>query len=128
MLFPNIELFGFFLKSHVQVGNEFLIDEISNTPLMKSARTALQEYTIDLSLTITILERRFERITDITDTITSNNNDPPISHEDRDNEEEIQSTNNADELYETSERSDGLYICTVLSISKYTCKFFPGME
>ena len=57
MALLNIGISGLSLKSNVQVGNKFLMDEvIGKALLMKSMREAMQEYDAELPLDIAVLE------------------------------------------------------------------------
>ena len=53
----NIGIYGLAPKSNIQVGNEFLMDEvIGKASEMKSVRVAVQEYETYISLAISVLE------------------------------------------------------------------------
>ena len=62
MYLLNICLCGLVLKSNVQVGDEFLMDDfIGNASSMRLLRESVQEYDTELPLDIAVLERRLGR-------------------------------------------------------------------
>ena len=62
----NIGLFGIVLRSNVQVGHEFLMDEvIGNASLMKSMRSYVHKYDTELPLSTAVLELCLGRNLDV---------------------------------------------------------------
>ena len=62
----NIGIYGLALKSNVQVGDEFFIDEvIYKASSMKLVRAAVQGYETELQLDIAVLEFRLGRNVDV---------------------------------------------------------------
>ena len=58
----NVGIYGLALKSNVQSGYELLMDEvIGKASLMKSVRTAVQEYDTEIPLDVAVLERHLGR-------------------------------------------------------------------
>ena len=66
MAFLDIGLSGLALKSNVQIGDEFFMDEvIGKESSMKSVRSAVQDYGTDLPLDISFLEHRLGSNVDV---------------------------------------------------------------
>ena len=128
MDFLNIGLSVFDLKSNVQVGNEFLMDEvIGKASLMKSSRAAVHEYDTELPLDISVLERCLGINIDIA--ASTSTDEPAVITEDDDDKEEIQEARNSIEIHENVEfghqtNSSG---STSPTITEQFRKLFPGM-
>ena len=95
----NIGLSGLVSKSNVQVGDELFMDEvIGNASLMKSVRSAVQEYDIELPLDIAVLELRLEKNVDVA--ASTSTDETEFITEDVDDKEEIQEASNSFEIQE----------------------------
>ena len=128
MDFLNIGLFGLGLKSNVQVGNEFLMDEfIGKASSMKSVIESVQEYETYLPLDIAVLERRLRRHVDVS--ASTSTYEPAVITKDRDSEEEIQEARDYFEIQEDMEVGHQTNISgsTSPTISERVRKLFPGI-
>ena len=89
MDFLNIGLSGIVLKSNVQVGHEFLVDEvIGNASLMKSVRAYVHKYDTELPLSTAVLEICLGRNVDVV--ASTSIDEPAVITKDVNDEEEIQ--------------------------------------
>ena len=128
MYLLNIGLSGLALRSNIQVGYEFLMDEvIGNAPLMKSVRAAVREYGTEVPLTISVLEHNLGRNVYVA---TSNStNKPEVITENGNDKEEIKEASDSVKIKEVVEvghhtNSSG---STSTTISERFRKLFPGM-
>ena len=128
MYLLNIGLSGLALRSNIQVGYEFLMDEvIGNAPLMKSVRAAVREYGTEVPLTISVLEHNLGRNVYVA---TSNSTDElAVITEDGNDKEEIKEASDSvkiKEVVEVGHHTDS-YGSKSPTTTGRVCKLFPGM-
>ena len=127
MALLNIGLSSLVLKSCVQVGYEFLMDEvIGKASSIKLVREAVKEYDTELPLAVSVLERRLGCNVDVA--ASTSTDEKEVITEYRNDEEEIQEAIDSVEIQEVMEvgQQTGSSRSTSPTISEQVRKFFPG--